>query len=48
MILDEIHLLGADRGPILEVLNYTHCYGCTEICCFTNGFKNIPFLHPLL
>lgn len=23
MILDEIHLLGADRGPILEVLNYT-------------------------
>lgn len=22
MILDEIHLLGADRGPILEVLQY--------------------------
>jgi replicative superfamily II helicase len=24
MILDEIHLLGADRGPILEVL-FTNC-----------------------
>jgi replicative superfamily II helicase len=24
MILDEIHLLGADRGPILEVL-LTNC-----------------------
>lgn len=22
MILDEIHLLGADRGPILEVVSY--------------------------
>jgi len=22
MILDEIHLLGADRGPILEVYSY--------------------------
>lgn len=26
MILDEIHLLGADRGPILEVLSYNVLY----------------------
>lgn len=24
MILDEIHLLGADRGPILEVFTHEH------------------------
>lgn len=30
MVIDEIHLLGADRGPILEVdINATLLWKCT-------------------
>lgn len=31
MILDEIHLLGADRGPILEVLFTKFCNLCVRV-----------------
>lgn len=32
MILDEIHLLGADRGPILEVCVLSSLISCTYLC----------------
>lgn len=31
MILDEIHLLGADRGPILEVFTYLLLWHICEL-----------------
>lgn len=35
MILDEIHLLGADRGPILEVIVWVFVKYCSQLhVCF--------------
>lgn len=38
MILDEIHLLGADRGPILEVLIHCTFLSCVISCLKDRGF----------
>ena len=44
MILDEIHLLGADRGPILEVLFVTFS-NKVDACKFIDLFMLIVLPH---
>lgn len=44
MILDEVHLLGADRGPILEVMIWVWLIYVTNACMMSLVSSNVSQL----